>query len=56
MKTKYSFKNAEIAVFDLDGTLIIQDSLFEQVKVLFRSSKSEFIHSVLLLLLLGKGI
>ena len=54
MNIQYNLEDVEIAVFDLDRTLIKQDSLFEQVKVLFSSSKFDFVHSVLLLVLHGR--
>ena len=40
-----NLKDIDIAVFDLDKTLILQDSLFEQIKALFQLSKQSCFYS-----------
>jgi len=47
MDTKFEMekRRIDLAVFDLDGTLINQDSLFEQVKALYKLSKFAFLDS-----------
>tara|TARA_B100000029_G_C17302195_1_gene861111 strand:- start:251 stop:787 length:537 start_codon:yes stop_codon:yes gene_type:complete len=43
-----------IAVFDLDGTLIIQDSLYEQIKSMLQYSIPNLLRSVFLLIVRGR--
>jgi phosphoserine phosphatase len=51
---EYVLEHVQTAVFDLDRTLIKQDSLIEQLKVIFRVSKSEFFNSLLFLASQGR--
>ena len=51
---KHVLEHAQTVVFDLDRTLIKQDSLIEQLKVIFRVSKSDFFSSLLFLVSQGR--
>jgi len=47
-------ETVEIAIFDLDGTLIFQDSLYEQIKAVLRFSKSKFFSCLFTLVSKGR--
>ena len=51
---KLDLTNVSGVIFDLDGTLIFQDSLYEQIKAVLRFSKSKFFSCLFTLISKGR--